>query len=314
MIARDGPLVTVLLATRNGAAFLGEQLASLAGQTHRNWQLRVSDDGSTDMTLATLETFQAKIGADRMTIGRGPGRGATANFLALLEQAGTSDGFVAFCDQDDVWLAEKLARAVGQIGVDERPVLYGCRVLIADAAAHVSRMSLLPARALGFQNALAENPMTGNSVVLNPAAAGVLRQALRQSPDRTKLESGFHDWWAYQVISAAGGRIVFDPTPGLLYRQHPGNLLGSGQAKGRFRGRVLRALGGEYGASLRRQAEAIISNPALNAGTRARVTALLALPDLAIWQRPAAIRRIGLYRQRRHEDLVLKILLLFGWV
>ena len=57
----EEPKVCVLMATYNGANYLAEQLESIAGQTHKNITLLVSDDGSTDETLAILEEYKKKI-------------------------------------------------------------------------------------------------------------------------------------------------------------------------------------------------------------------------------------------------------------
>ena len=306
------PLITILLATRNGAAFLGEQLTSLRVQRYQNWVLRVSDDGSSDATLGVLETFQQDIPAGRVMISGGPGRGATANFLALLANTGPHDGLLAFCDQDDVWLSEKLERAVTALAPEAGPALYACAVVITDAAAQGAQVSASPRRALGFQYALAENVLTGNAMVLNPQAADLVRAALTGCRDLAAVEAGFHDWFCLQIVTAAGGRVIFDPVPGLRYRQHADNLVGSGQTKGRVWARIRRVFGGEYGATVRRQARGLLACSGLTAETRRQVTSLLALRGMWIWQRGAVIRDLGLYRQRSLENLVLQVLLWTG--
>ena len=75
--------VAILLATYQGQKYLAEQLASFAAQTHQNWELWVSDDGSTDETLKVLETFSLKITSCHPNISLGPKRGFAANFLSL---------------------------------------------------------------------------------------------------------------------------------------------------------------------------------------------------------------------------------------
>ncbi len=306
------PLVTVLLATHNGAEFLGDQLTSLAVQRHQNWVLRVGDDRSTDGTLGLLETYQRHMPVGRVTIAAGPGRGATANFLALLAGTGPQDGHLAFCDQDDIWLSEKLERAVEALAEVTGPALYACAVVIADAAAQGVRLSALPRRALGFQHTLAENVLTGNAMVLNPQAADLVRAALAGCQNMAALEAGFHDWFCLQVVTAAGGRVIFDPVPGLRYRQHAGNLVGSGQATGRVWARIGRVLAGAYGVAVRRQAEGLLACPGLSMQARRQVTALLALRGMWFWQRGPVIRQLGLYRQRGLENLVLQVLLWTG--
>jgi hypothetical protein len=242
----------------------------------------------------------------------GPGRGATANFLDLLAQADLGDGFVAFCDQDDIWLPVKLSRAVSMIGEGAPPTLYGCAVTLCDAEGRTQGVSAAPIHPLTFGHALAENVLTGNAMVMNAAAARLVRDTVLAGPDRAVLEAGFHDWFAYQVIIGAGGRVVFDPEPGLLYRQHGANVVGSGQAKGRLWHRIRRVLSGDYGAATRLQALALQQCPVITADCRKAVSDLLSLRALWIWQRPAVMRRLGLYRQSQSENLLLKLLMLMG--
>jgi glycosyltransferase involved in cell wall biosynthesis len=306
------PMISVLLATRNGAEFLSDQLDSLALQSYGNWRLQASDDGSSDSTLAMLETFSARVGTGRVAISAGPGRGATANFLELILKSGPEAGWLAFCDQDDIWLSEKLERAVAALCDAAGPAIYACRVFIADQGGRGDRISAMPGLPLGLRHALAENGMTGNAMVLNAEAAALMRRAIGGSQDRAALEAGYHDWLAYQVISAAGGAILFDPVPGLHYRQHGGNLVGSGQAKGQALARIRRVLSGDYGRAVRRQATALLSLPDLGDEGRMIAFQLLSLREVSIWKRPAILRRLGIYRQNRAEDWVLKLLLFWG--
>ena len=95
--------IEILLATYNGERFLAEQLDSIIAQTHKNWWILARDDGSTDGTLALLKAYKVQL-VDKMEIledGRG-NLGSVGNFSALME-ASTAE-YVAFCDQDDVWL------------------------------------------------------------------------------------------------------------------------------------------------------------------------------------------------------------------
>lgn len=304
----------MLMATRNGARHLGAQLESLAQQTDRTWRLIASDDGSADGTWAMLETFQTRIGPDRVTLCHGPQRGATANFLSLVARTGPGDGCLAFCDQDDVWLPEKLARAVETLADAPEPTLYACAALIVDEADRGGRLTPAPRRPLGLGHALAENTLGGNTMVLSPSAAAALRAAAARLAEAGAPEAGHHDWLCYQVIAGAGGRVIYDPVPGIRYRQHPGNLVGSGQGKGRLWSRIGRLIGGGYARALRRQAEALAWCGPLGAEDVARLAALLSLRALPVRQRPAAILGIGIYRQRPLEDLALKALLLLGRV
>src|SRR5215470_10908 len=107
-----GSRVTILLCTLNGERFLAEQLASLVGQTFKDWRLIASDDGSSDDTRSILLEFQKSFAPGKVEIIDGPRRGAPANFLFQACARNLATEYYAFCDQDDVWEADKLRRAI----------------------------------------------------------------------------------------------------------------------------------------------------------------------------------------------------------
>jgi hypothetical protein len=59
----------------------------------------------------------------------------------------------------------------------------------------------------------------GNTMVFNPAAKALLEAA-------GSLNVISHDWWLYILVMAAGGKVYYDPTPYIYYRQHPAALIG----------------------------------------------------------------------------------------
>jgi len=71
-----------------------------------------------------------------------------------------------------------------------------------------------------FGNALVENIATGCTIVINQAARAVL---INKLPTKNVL---MHDWWIYIVISALG-KVIYDTTPSILYRQHSSNVVGA---------------------------------------------------------------------------------------
>ena len=79
----DVNLVAILLCTYNDAWFLSEQLESLEAQTHKNWVIIASEDGSTDQALVILREYQAKWPAGKLTIRNGSQKGFCQNFLSL---------------------------------------------------------------------------------------------------------------------------------------------------------------------------------------------------------------------------------------
>ena len=96
------------MSTYNGEKFLAEQLQSIEDQTHKNWRLVISDDGSSDNTLAIAKQFQSNWGNDRLEIRQGPQQGFCQNFLSMACDTRLRADLYAFSDQDDVWMADKL--------------------------------------------------------------------------------------------------------------------------------------------------------------------------------------------------------------
>jgi glycosyltransferase involved in cell wall biosynthesis len=194
--------VAILMCTKDGAGFIDDQLKSIANQTHENWVLIVSDDGSNDRTLAKLQNF-AEAHQKKLTIRNGPGKGVCANFLSLTNDPTIAADYFAFSDQDDVWHADKLRRALAwlaSVPVDV-PALYCGRTELMSMDEHSHGFSPLFTRPPAFRNALVQNLGGGNTMVFN--------------------------WWAYQLVSGTGGIVYYDPQPMLKYRQHRDNLIGS---------------------------------------------------------------------------------------
>ena len=295
-----GPLVHVLLATYQGAHYLEDQLASIAAQTHVHWCLTISDDGSQDRTVAICEAFAQQHPAHKIRIIQGPRRRSTANFLHLIHTVtvDSADTLFAFCDQDDVWLPNKLTRAVNALNaMGAKPgqaALYGAATQLVDAALRPIGLSRKPARALGFGNALLQNVASGNTMVFN---ARLLRLMRLVRPENSVL----HDWTAYQVVTGCGGLMHFDPEPCLLYRQHANNVVG---AQGRSWDKVQR-IGMLFKGKYRTwgdQTEAAMNDLLQELTPQAKLIlrnfeAMRRQPGMV--PRLAAGRRSGLWRQTR---------------
>ena len=228
------------MGTYNGAEFLKEQLASFIDQTHQNWELHISDDGSTDNTLAILKAFQVQIGSDRVFLYKGPRKGFSANFLSLICNDEISGDYYAFSDQDDIWEPNKLARALECIVGIEKPALYGARTLLTNAQNEPIGFSTLWKRKPSFQNALVQSIASANTMLLNNPARDLIKKYSKN------IEVVSHDWWAYQVISGCGGIMLYDAVPTLRYRQHGNNAIGQNNTISAKLFRILRLCKGDF--------------------------------------------------------------------
>lgn len=216
------PKVAILLGTYHGQQFLADQLDSFAAQTHGNWQVWASDDASQDDTHAMLSSYQSAWGEDRFSISSGPSSGFAANFLALICNPAIQADYFAYSDQDDIWEADKLSRALAWIQniPEEVPALYCSRTRLVDDKNQELGLSPLFSRPPSFANALVQNIGGGNTMVFNRAARSLLCEA------GPHIEIVSHDWWTYLLVSGCGGKVYYDPVPSLRYRQHQQNLVG----------------------------------------------------------------------------------------
>ncbi|GAA5180668.1 glycosyltransferase family 2 protein [Niveibacterium umoris] len=304
------PSVAILMATFNGAAYIDQQLASIAAQSYGGWTLWVSDDGSSDDTLLRLRSFAGVRADGQVVVRQGPAAGVVANFLSLLQLAEIDAAYYAYADQDDVWHADKLARALAWLDQQdpEVPALYCSRTVLVDADDRVIGESPRFGRAPTFANALVQNIAGGNTMVFNRAARRLL------SLTDNEAAPVLHDWWVYLVVSACKGTVFFDPKPTLRYRQHGANLIGSNVGWRARLTRISKALGGRTTQWNDRNIAALaplrgsMSESALatlDKFERARRAA-------GVLRRLAGLRRSAVYRQSIWGDLSLWIAAALG--
>ncbi|WP_237150623.1 MULTISPECIES: glycosyltransferase family 2 protein [unclassified Pseudomonas] len=219
----EAPKVAILVCTYNGDRFLKEQLDSFIRQTHKNWIIYASDDGSSDKTLQILQQYQSKLGDDRLSILRGPRKGFGKNFLSLVNNPDIAADFFAFSDQDDIWHEDKLKRSIASLNPceTETPSLYCSRTRLVDTNGRPIGYSPLFLKTPAFRNALVQSIAGANTMLINNAA----RKLMQQVSSHATIVA--HDWLAYLLVSGCGGEVIYDAVPTLDYRQHDGNLIGA---------------------------------------------------------------------------------------
>jgi glycosyltransferase involved in cell wall biosynthesis len=293
--------VAILMGTRNGARFLAAQLASIAAQSHAAWRLHVSDDGSEDATRAILAGFAAGPGAGRVALRDGPGRGFAANYLALAGDPEIRADFYAFADQDDVWHPDRLARGVARLAAlpPGVPALTGGRTRLVDAAGRPLGLSPEFRAPPGFGNALVQSIAGGNTMLFNAAA----KRLFEAVPGVAVVA---HDWWAYQLVSGAGGTVIYDPRPSVDYRQHGGNLIGGNQGIRARLARLRLLVAGRLAEYTDTNLAALAAAaPLLTREAQDTVALLRDARARGLVGRLARMRRLALYRQTRAGTLSL---------
>ena len=230
------PHVTILLATFNGERFLRPQLDSLLAQGYADCSILARDDGSRDGTRGILEEYAALHPTRVTLLPAGPATGsARENFRHLLleaacEQAPGTATLFAFCDQDDVWLPDKLAVEVKALlnladrhGYDQPLLVFTDLTTVDDTLAPVQPsfwrgQGINPRNIFRLRRLLAQNVVTGSTMLINLPLA---RLAARMPPD-----AFMHDWWI-ALLAAAFGHAQPLRRQTVLYRQHAGNVLGA---------------------------------------------------------------------------------------
>lgn len=294
------------MATYNGERHLQAQLDSFAAQSHRNWQLFITDDGSGDRTLGILQDFARQY---PVQIVQGPQQGAGMNFLSALCHPDLPQGILALADQDDVWLKGKLARGLRRMAAapdPSAPVLYSAESLIADGALKLMKRSTSGTVAPGFAPALAQNLFAGHSMMLNAPALALARSA--GCPPGVI----WHDWWLYQLLAGAGAQLILDPLPTVIYRQHSSNTLGVVNGPGAALRRLQMVLRGEWGETIRAHAGALQSRRSLlTAAAQGQLDAFLALPPKGL-ARARRLQALGVRRSSKAGDRMMSLAALFG--
>lgn len=297
------PTVTILMATYNGAAHLSDQLASIAAQEGVDWRLIVSDDGSLDGTGAILTAFQ-EAHPGHVTLLDGPGQGGTANFRSLIARTPPDASWVAFSDQDDVWMPQKLIRAVRALeaaGGASDLSLYCSRTRICAEDLTPGPLSRPLGQPVGFHNALFQSVAGGNTMVFGAPLLHLL-----QAADQEAGPVVVHDWWIYQLVSGAGGRVIRDDWPSLLYRQHGGNQIGSNQGVGPLVQRIRWVLDGTYSSWGRLNHAALLASAdRLTPENRARLELFGQLRTRGLIGRVRAMRQGGFRHRSRSGQILL---------
>lgn len=308
------PDVTILLSVYDGERFIQPQLDSIAEQRGVNWSLIWRDDGAPAAADAARGTTTALAAFAQRFPGRvtraadsGIRLGVGDSYLSLLAAAPPGP-WIAFADQDDVWLPDKLRRAIDRLGIvpREEPALYCGRQRLVDADLRPIGLSKVPLRPLGFANALVQNVATGCTMVLNAAARAAV---LAMPPPPGTL----HDWWCYLVVSGVGGRLVYDAEPFILYRQHGRNAVGASGGQVTRGWRALRRGPRPFLQRLDQHVGGLAQHrDRLTPANAALFDALRSARALPAWGRLPALFGAGVYRQGTAEDLILRLWLMLG--
>lgn len=222
--------IEILMAAYNGAPYIREQVESILCQTDENWHLTISDDGSTDGTDKIIDEYGCRYPdkVQRVHSGQCFG-GAKAHFFWMTERCDAD--YIAYCDDDDAWRADKLEKlrkamldAESRFGCDT-PILVFSDQMVTDERLDVIAPSLMRYQKQYFEHfdyrsILMQNVVTGGAMMVNRAVAKLALQCADTS------QVIMHDWWM-AAVAARFGEIIYIDEPLGAYRQHGSNSVGA---------------------------------------------------------------------------------------
>lgn len=221
--------VLILMTTYNGAAYLKAQLDSLLAQDYANIRIVVSDDGSTDATPSILQSY-AEAHPDKVSFYRSGHKFGCAqqHFMHLLAQFHDAP-YIMFCDQDDVWHADKVSKTLQYMqSLNSDPgvpalVHTDLRVVNSDlslVSPSFWKHSALDGSRLALNQLLVQNVVTGCTMMINGALAEL---ACRHEMNDAIL---MHDWYLAILASVTGVSGALNEAT-IDYRQHTKNSVGA---------------------------------------------------------------------------------------
>ena len=218
--------IAILMATYNGEHFLQEQIESILDQSYTDWSLFIHDDGSSDGTNAIIDDYVVRYPEKIFRVSGASCGCARDNFFFLMREVEAD--FYMFCDQDDVWMPEKVRKtyiSMQDIDCGSNPALVFTELSVVDEnrtviAELMSDYQNLNCRDLSLNRLLIQNAVTGCTMMVNRA----LRDMMLKYNHVENIK--MHDWWA-GIIAAAFGEILFIDEPTIWYRQHSDNSVGA---------------------------------------------------------------------------------------
>ena len=220
--------VTVLLSSYNGEKYIAEQLQSLVAQQGVTIDILVRDDGSKDSTTKILDEWQERGALTWYETGNlGPGK----SFIHLLQTAAPG-GYYAFCDQDDVWLPNKLSLTMEKMKAVEqenpgKPVIIHTDMYVVDENLNIQHNSfwrssgLRPDVLRTFPYLCTCNSVNGCTILMNSVARELILSKF------VEHDVIIHDVISALTVSYYGGVLDYVDAPTMLYRQHSSNVVGA---------------------------------------------------------------------------------------
>jgi rhamnosyltransferase len=217
-------LCAIFLAAYNGKEYLDEQISSILSQKNVDVQIFISVDRSTDGTEAYLINYaDVEPRISLLPIGLQFGS-AASNFFNLISKVNISNfDYIAFSDQDDIWLESKLDRAI--LSITNNNVDAYSSSFIAFWNKNNQRLVEKSQKQQKWDY-MFESAGPGCTFVLTKDLASDI-QSFISTIDNKEKNIAFHDWFIYAFARSRQYKWYIDDEAHILYRQHRSNVIGA---------------------------------------------------------------------------------------
>lgn len=225
---RPSSVGIALAAYQPNPSWLAEQLASLVAQTHTDWHCVITMDSQLQV-IQTSPALQPYLHDGRFTWIQNDERlGVRKNFeKAILIAAQRGVDLIAFADQDDIWLPEKLAESVKAIQSAGPMTL-----IVTDS--YIFSGDVVMSETITSLHRITRTKLTVEEIILYPSVTGftiLLDARLARKHPKIPAPMRYHDHW-FSVVATAHRGVVRCAEPLALYRQHDGNTVGISGIRG----------------------------------------------------------------------------------
>lgn len=237
------PKIAILLTVFNGESWLEEQLESILAQENVILDLYISDDLSSDLSQKIIHDYANKFSNVTVLPSHTRQGNAALNFFRLIRDVDFADySYIAFSDQDDIWLPEKLSIALDKI---KRQNIDGYSSNVTAFWSHGKKQLIHKAQSQTKYDYMFESAGPGCTFVISQKLALSLQGLLRKKQTEIKTVA-LHDWFIYAFARSNNYKWYIDPTPTILYRQHATNVVGANTGVKAFIARLSKLKQGWY--------------------------------------------------------------------
>lgn len=225
----DDDLINIIISVYNGESFIEEQINSIFRQKCNNLKIFIRDDGSSDNTVRIIKEISKKSPNKVIVVKDCFGNLNVKESYFLLMQHGDTD-YLLFCDQDDVWLPDKIEKTLAAMrAAEERygantPLLVHTDLCVVDrdlqpiSPSFWKYQNLNPQLGAKLNRVMPQNVVTGCTMMINKPLAKLAAPI----PE----DAIMHDWWL-ALVAALFGQVVYLEEATILYRQHSENSVGA---------------------------------------------------------------------------------------